>query len=97
MQENPHHEMKRELGLLDGTMLVAGSMIGSGIFILRKKRPDLPRTYKAFGYPLLPALYVLAATTICVGLLIFKTSYTWPGVLIILAGIPIYYWVNRKK
>lgn len=68
-----------------------------GIFILRNKRPDLPRTYKAFGYPLLPALYVLAATTICVGLLIFKTSYTWPGVLIILAGIPIYYWVNRKK
>lgn len=68
-----------------------------GIFILRKKRPDLPRTYKAFGYPLLPALYVLAATTICVGLLIFKTSYTWPGVLIILAGIPIYYWGNRNK
>lgn len=68
-----------------------------GIFILRKKRPDLSRTYKAFGYPILPALYILTATTICVGLLVYKTEYTVPGVLIILVGIPIYYWVNRKK
>lgn len=67
-----------------------------GIFILRKKRPDLPRTYKAFGYPILPGLYILTATTICGGLLVYKTEYTVPGVLIILAGIPIYYWVNRK-
>jgi APA family basic amino acid/polyamine antiporter len=68
-----------------------------GIFILRKKRPDLKRTYKAFGYPVLPALYVLTATTICIGLLVYKTEYTVPGVLIILAGIPIYYLINRKK
>lgn len=67
-----------------------------GIFILRKKRPDLPRTYKAFGYPILPGLYILTATIICGGLLVYKTEYTVPGVLIILAGIPIYYWVNRK-
>jgi APA family basic amino acid/polyamine antiporter len=65
-----------------------------GIFILRKKRPDLPRSYKAFGYPVLPAIYILLATTICVGLLIYKTTYTWPGVLIILLGIPIYYLID---
>ncbi len=69
----------------------------AGIFILRKKRPDLPRTYKAFGYPVLPALYILVASTICIGLLIYKTTYTWPGVLIILLGIPVYYLINRKK
>lgn len=68
-----------------------------GIFILRKKRPDLPRSYKAFGYPVLPALYILLASTICIGLLIYKTTYTWPGVLIILLGIPIYYLINRKN
>lgn len=69
----------------------------AGIFILRKKRPDLKRTYKAFGYPILPALYILTATTICVGLLAYKTTYTWPGLLIILLGIPIYYVMNRAK
>ncbi len=68
-----------------------------GIFILRKKRPDLPRTYKAFGYPVLPALYILLASTICIGLLIYKTTYTWPGLLIILLGIPVYYLINRKN
>lgn len=68
-----------------------------GIFILRKKRPDLTRTYKAFGYPFLPALYVVLASTICAGLLIYKTTYTWPGVLIILIGIPVYYIINRKE
>src|SRR5690606_17390660 len=62
-----------------------------GIFILRIKQPDLPRSYKAFGYPVLPALYIILASTICIGLLIYKTTYTWPGVLIILLGIPIYY------
>lgn len=69
----------------------------AGIFILRKKRPDLKRTYKAFGYPVLPALYILTATTICIGLLVYKTTYTWPGLLIILLGIPIYYIMNRSK
>lgn len=69
----------------------------AGIFILRKKRPDLPRSYKAFGYPVLPALYIVLATTICIGLLIYKTKYTWPGVLIILIGIPVYYLINKKN
>src|SRR5690606_2613843 len=68
-----------------------------GIFILRFKQPELPRTYKAFGYPVLPALYIILASTICIGLLVYKTTYTWPGVLIILLGIPIYYVIEFRK
>lgn len=68
-----------------------------GIFILRVKRPDHPRSYKAFGYPFLPALYIVLASTICIGLLIYKTTYTWPGALIILLGIPIYYVIEFRK
>jgi APA family basic amino acid/polyamine antiporter len=72
----------------------------AGIFILRRKRPDAERPYKAFGYPVLPALYILAAMAICVDLLVFKPAYTWPGVGIVLLGIPAFYlWrlaVQRK-
>ena len=68
-----------------------------GIFILRVKRPDHPRSYKAFGYPFLPAMYIILASTICIGLLVYKTTYTWPGVLIILLGIPIYYLIDFRK
>ena len=62
----------------------------SGLFILRRKQPKAERPYKAFGYPILPALYVLAAALICVALLIYKPTYTWPGVVIVLLGIPVY-------
>jgi APA family basic amino acid/polyamine antiporter len=62
----------------------------AGIFVLRRKRPGAERPYKAFGYPVVPALYVLAATAICVDLLIFKPTYTWPGVVIVILGIPAY-------
>ena len=50
-----------------------------GIFILRKKKPDMPRPYKAFGYPFLPALYILMGTSFCVLLIIYKPEFTWPG------------------
>jgi basic amino acid/polyamine antiporter, APA family len=62
-----------------------------GIFILRKKRPDLPRPYKAFGYPFLPILYILMGTSFCILLIIYKPEYTWPGLIIALLGIPLYY------
>ena len=62
-----------------------------GIFILRKKRPDLPRPYKAFGYPLLPILYLIMGTAFCLLLVKFKPQYTWPGIVITLLGIPLYY------
>lgn len=70
----------------------------AGVFILRKKRPDAERPYKAFGYPVLPILYILMGLTFCILLIIYKPKFTWPGLLITLAGIPIYYLaVLRKK
>jgi basic amino acid/polyamine antiporter, APA family len=68
-----------------------------GIFKLRKTKPDLPRPYKAFGYPILPALYVLLATAMCIALLIFKSKFASFGLLIVLAGIPIYYLALANK
>lgn len=70
-----------------------------GIFILRKNRPDAERPYKAFGYPLLPAIYILMAITFCVLLIWYKPIYAGWGLGIVLAGIPIYYIAvaNKKK
>ena len=62
-----------------------------GIFVLRKKRPDAERPYKALAYPVLPSLYIIVAAAISIDLLIFKPSYTWPGVAIVLLGIPVYF------
>ena len=62
-----------------------------GIFILRKKLPHVERPYKAFGYPFIPGLYVLAALAIALDLLYFKTLYAGSGLLIVLLGIPVYY------
>jgi APA family basic amino acid/polyamine antiporter len=62
----------------------------AGIFVLRRKRPDAERPYRAFGYPVIPLLYIAAATTILVVLLFYRTSTTWPGLLIVLTGIPVY-------
>ncbi len=68
----------------------------AGVFVLRVKRPELPRPYKAFGYPLLPALYILLASAICLILLIYKPSFTWPGLIIVALGIPVYYFFGAK-
>jgi APA family basic amino acid/polyamine antiporter len=68
-----------------------------GIFILRRKMPDAERPYKAFGYPVLPLFYILIATAICVALLITKTSTCGWGVVIMLAGIPVYYLTKPKS
>ncbi len=70
-----------------------------GIFILRKKRPDVPRPYRAFGYPVLPIIYILMGITFCVLLIIYKPQFTWPGLIIVFIGIPIYYMAlaSRKK
>jgi len=67
-----------------------------GIFILRKKRPDAERPYKAFGYPVLPVLYIIMGISFCVLLIIYKPTFTWPGFIITLAGIPIYFAARRK-
>jgi len=68
-----------------------------GIFILRKKMPNVERPYKAFGYPVLPALYIIIATAICIALLYTKTSTSGWGVVIMLVGIPVYYLTKAKE
>ncbi|MFA6955894.1 MAG: amino acid permease [Thermoanaerobaculia bacterium] len=69
----------------------------AGIFVLRRKRPDAERPYRAFGYPFVPIAYVVAATIILVVLLLYRTSTTWPGLLIVLTGIPVYaLWRKRS-
>ncbi len=69
----------------------------AGIFILRKQRPDANRPYKAFGYPVLPLIYIAMGTTFCLMLIFFKPNYTWPGLIIALTGIPIYYFALKEK
>lgn len=68
------------------------------IFILRVKKPDIPRPYKAFGYPVIPAIYILITIIIMVILLIYKPNYTFPGLSIVLLGIPVYYiWRYKNR
>ncbi|NMC38921.1 MAG: amino acid permease [Bacteroidales bacterium] len=68
------------------------------IFILRVKRPELPRPYKTFGYPIIPALYILTTTFIMIILLIYKPKYTFPGLIIVLLGIPVFFlWRKYSK
>jgi basic amino acid/polyamine antiporter, APA family len=68
----------------------------AGIFILRRTKPEIDRPYKAFGYPLIPATYILLALGIMAILLIYKPLYTWPGLIIVLLGIPAFYLWNRE-
>ena len=63
----------------------------AGLFVLRFKQPDAPRPYKAIGYPFLPALYIVMATWVCAMLLRYKPQYTWPGLILVLLGIPVYF------
>lgn len=67
-----------------------------GIFRLRRTRPGAERPYRAFGYPILPALYVVVAIAICVDLLVFKPQFTWPGLLLVLTGMPVYFVWRRR-
>ena len=67
-----------------------------GLFVLRRTHPDAERPYRAFGYPVLPAIYIVMALFIDVVLLLYKPQYTWPGLLIVLIGIPVYYLWSRR-
>jgi APA family basic amino acid/polyamine antiporter len=67
-----------------------------GIFRLRRSRPDAERPYKAFGYPFLPIIYMLMGIAFCILLIIYKPNFTWPGLIIVLIGIPIYYFSQRN-
>jgi len=69
----------------------------AGLFVLRYKRPLAERPYRAFGYPVLPAIYIVMAIFIDIVLLLYKPQYTWPGLMIVLLGIPVYYlWRSRR-
>jgi APA family basic amino acid/polyamine antiporter len=68
----------------------------AGLFVLRRTQPDVPRPYRAWGYPLVPAAYLVMAASIAVVLLLYKTQTTWPGLLIVLAGVPVYLLWRRK-
>ena len=71
----------------------------AGLFLLRWKCPDAERPYKAFGYPIIPILYIIGAGTILLVLFVYQTATTWPGLLIVISGVPIYFiWkLARKK
>jgi len=68
----------------------------AGIFILRKKRPDAERPYKAIGYPVLPVIYILMGLAFCLLLIVYKPKFTWPGLIITLIGIPVYYLIRAQ-
>ena len=67
------------------------------VFVLRVKRPDAERPYRAWGYPVLPAIYIIAASTIIVVLVLYKTQTTWPGLLIVMTGFPVYFIWRRAN
>jgi APA family basic amino acid/polyamine antiporter len=69
----------------------------SAVFVLRRRIPDAPRPYRAWGYPIVPLLYVLSASALMIDLLILKPHFTWPGLLIAISGIPIYYFTGRRR
>lgn len=69
----------------------------AGIFVLRRTRPDMERPYKAIGYPVLPIIYIVTAGLIEILLLLYKPNYTWPGLIIVLLGIPVYFLWRKKE
>src|SRR4029077_6494514 len=80
------------------SVLIFYALTIAGIFVLRKKRPDAERPYRAFGYPFVPLLYIVAASAIMFVLLLYKTQTTWPGLLIVLLGVPVYLvWSRRGR
>ena len=71
----------------------------AGIFVLRMRRPNAERPYRAFGYPFVPLLYIVAALGIMLVLLLYMTQNTWPGLAIVLSGGPVYFlwvWWSRR-
>jgi basic amino acid/polyamine antiporter, APA family len=78
------------------SVLIFYALTIAGIFVLRKKRPHAERAYKAFGYPVLPALYILAASAIMLVLLLYQTQTALAGLVIVLLGVPVYWLWSRQ-
>jgi APA family basic amino acid/polyamine antiporter len=69
-----------------------------GLFILRRNRPDIERPYRAIGYPIVPALYIVGASIIMLVLLLYRTATAWPGLVIVALGVPVYFlWRGRTR
>jgi APA family basic amino acid/polyamine antiporter len=68
----------------------------AAVYRLRATRPDALRPYREFGYPVLPALYIVGAATILVVLLVYRPATTWPGFLIVLLGLPVFVWLRKN-
>lgn len=68
-----------------------------GVIYLRIKKPGIERPYKTWLYPVTPLIYLIIGTAFCVLLIWFKPQYTWPGFILILLGLPVYWYINRKK
>src|SRR5258707_1997096 len=79
------------------SVLIFYALTIAGIFVLRVKRPGAERPYRAFGYPFLPLLYIVAALAIMLVLLLYKTQTTWPGLVIVLLGVPVYVVWSRRS
>ena len=69
----------------------------AAVFVLRKKRPDMDRPYKAFGYPVVPFIYIILASVFCISLIIYRPVFTIRGLVIVLSGIPVYYYAVMRK
>ncbi len=68
----------------------------AGVFRLRATRPNAERPYRAFGYPVVPSLYIVGALAVLISLFVFRASTTWPGLLIVLCGLPVYYFTKAS-
>jgi basic amino acid/polyamine antiporter, APA family len=90
-------EYSNLLDMISFVVVLFYTLTIAGIFILRVKRPDAERPYKAFGYPFLPALYIFMGLAFCLLLIVYKPQYTWPGLIITLIGIPLYYIAVRTR
>jgi basic amino acid/polyamine antiporter, APA family len=79
------------------SVLIFYTLTIGGIFVLRVKRPDAERPYRAFGYPVVPLLYVVSALAILFVLLLYRTQTAWPGLVIVLLGVPVYLLWSRRN
>jgi basic amino acid/polyamine antiporter, APA family len=77
--------------------LIFYALTVGAVFILRVKRAEARRPYRAWGYPWLPAAYIVAALGMMADLLVIRPHYTWPGLLIALSGIPLYWLTHRPE
>lgn len=78
-------------------VLIFYALTTSALFVLRRTRPHMERPYKAIGYPFIPAFYIVCASSIALLLLIYKPRFTWPGLGLVLLGVPVYFLWKRVR